>query len=125
MLAADAQHDSTCDQYPQSRATSEQIGDLGRRVEDLLEVVEDQQGWIVRQRGHHAIDQRLRPAFADAERLGDRRDEQVQVANRRQGDEGDGREIKLERASNRNGQTRLAGAAGSGQGHQPDIRPAQ
>ena len=119
MLPLKMQRPPGCRQHHHAGSGREQRGhDLGRAVQ-LFEIVQDQQGLTVAEMlGHGA-------GFAAAhiQALGDRLPHHLGITHGRQRDEEDiVRRSSAERGGGRQGQPRLAHAAGPGERQQPDVR---
>ena len=72
------------------------------------------------------LDERVAAGFPDAERLGDRRDDQARVAERRQVDEGDAvGEPGAQVFGGGDRQPRLADTTRADQRQQPHVRPRE
>ena len=67
-----------------------QLGDDGRGREEVLEVIEDEQRGAVAQGGDDAVGKRRAGGVVDADRVGDRGQDEVGVPERCEGHEPDG-----------------------------------
>jgi len=104
----------------QPGATIEERRQLGSDRHHLLQVVQQEQQVAASQRRRQGAPQRHAGNLAHAEGLGDRRDNEVGVADRRQTDEGDTvRELGRQVGADLERQPRLADPAGTGQRQQP------
>ncbi|MDF3039208.1 MAG: hypothetical protein K0Q71_1914, partial [Thermomicrobiales bacterium] len=96
------------------------------RLDDLLDVIQDQQQVAMAQDCRERLGDRSIAALADAQRPGDHRDDQRGIADRRQRYEGDAvGEGVLELIRDLEREPSLANAAGTGQCHEPDVIPVQ
>ena len=104
------------DQHVQSGRRLEQLADPRRRVDDLLEVVEHEQRLAIGQVAGEAVE-RCRPRrFHEREARRDRRDDQLRIADRVEGDEPRAiLELAGHPSRELDRQPRLARAAGTGQ----------
>jgi hypothetical protein len=126
VLAAQPERGATGDQQGQLRTGRQQRGQVGRGVDELFEVIQDQQHATSRQQGCEAVQRRTRGALACAKLLRDGGQDQRRIRDRRERDEGHAaRKRALQRASDLDRQTRLTNAAGAGQGDEPHVAPAE
>ena len=89
MLAVQMQGRAAGDEHLQPWRGGQQIGDQRRGVQHLLEVIEQQQHPFRTKEGAQALLDRPGGDLDHAERVGDRRGDQVWVADRREVDEED------------------------------------
>jgi hypothetical protein len=121
-LSRQVQRRAAGGQDGQAGSGSQEGGQRGRGIDDLLEVVEDEQKLAVTQGAQQPRLRRLILRLPHAQDLGDHRENQVALVHRRQRNEGDaagdaGGSIRCHPQR----EARLAGAAGSGEGEEPDI----
>ncbi len=110
----------------QARARAQEVGDVWRGFDDLLEIVEDEEQVFRPQRGGELFRRRPVGEFAQAQGVGDRRDDEVGIADRREGDKhGAVGEYYFQLGSGLDGEARLADAAGTGQRDEPDLGATQ
>ena len=115
-LAAHAQELAARNEQPQVRACLDERGQLRRRVDDLLEVVEHEQELALAD----VVRERALRADRPADRVGDER----RISDRGQADpEDSGHEVWDELAGRLDRQTRLAGAARAREGEQARSVP--
>ena len=111
-LAVDAQALAARDEDGEVRARGDERGQLGRRRDDLLEVVDEEQ--------ELALADVLGEAVAGAHGPGDRLADERRVAERGEADpDGAGAEVGDERGAGLERQAGLPGAAGAGQREEP------
>lgn len=120
LLARHVQGDACSDQAGKVRTATEQLGNDRACADHLLEVVEDEEDVALADLVRHEVDGRAGRVVHQPQRPGDRRRDQIRVADRLQGDEPHpvrmalrGRRRDLEREPG------LAGPAGSGERQQP------
>jgi hypothetical protein len=122
MLAIQVQNRPARDEQAETGRGGEQVADQRRGRQHLLEVVEDQQQVPIAEVPHHAAGERPVARLAHAEGLRDRRGDEVRVASRGEGDEGDaGGEVRREDLGHPQRQARLADAARTGQRQEADA----
>ena len=101
---------------------TKQCRDSWRRLDHLLDVVEDQQQVLSPQDCSQLLGQRPVAELGQVQRLGDRRQDELGIADRGQRDEDHPIcEKALHANGNLLGEARLAHATRSGQRHQPNI----
>ena len=109
-----------------ARAGAQEGGDVRRGLDDLLEVVEHQEQVFRPQRGGELLRRRPVGEFAQVQGVGDRRDDEVGIADRREGDEDRAvGEVRLQFGRHFDRQARLADPAGTGQRDEPDLGASQ
>jgi hypothetical protein len=122
VLAGNAQDGSARDEGCEGRAGGQEVDDQRPRVEDVLEVVQDQQHPTLPQRLADAPLDRPPAGLPDVERSGDGRTDQGRIADRGEGHEpdavGEGIGHFLGDAERESG---LADAAGTGEGQQANV----
>src|SRR5437868_1107172 len=122
MLPADAQRGATGHHDRQSATARKQAGDIDRRFDDLLEVVEDQQQVALAEVVADGIQCAAPVCLREAERSGDGRQDQRRLAYRGQIDEARAELIAaLDGGRGVDRQTRLARATWSSEREQSDI----
>ena len=125
VLGPDAQRGPAGGEHPQAGAATEQLRHLAGRVEDVLEVVEDEQVPPVPQRrgeGVHGPPALLHPAHGARHRGQD----QARVGERGQLDHRDrAGEVAGQRPGHREGEPGLPDPAGAGQREQPHPAGAE
>jgi hypothetical protein len=122
LLAVEVEDGPARDEHREVGRGGEQVADQRGGRQHLLEVVEDQQQGPPAKVPLHALGHRPVARLAHAEGLRDRRGDEVGVADRSEGDEGDtGDEVRGEGLGHPQGQARLADAAGAGQGQEADA----
>src|SRR5262249_11448598 len=125
-LAREAQRDPAGDEQLELGTRCQQFGKLRCSLEYLLEVVEQQQQCFLAQIVLEALKQRPASPLRDARWLGDRRDDQGRVADRRQIDDVDAIRKLVERFSRGlQRQASFADPAGARQCEQPRIGTLQ
>ena len=87
LLARHAEHGPAGHERLQPRAGAQEVGDVRRGVDDLLEVVQHQEQVFRPQRGGELLRRRPVGEFAQVQGVGDRRDDEVGIADRGEGDE--------------------------------------
>ena len=123
MLAGDAERRPRGHEQLQPRDRAEQVGDEWRRVDDLLEVVEDEEGGAGSQPVHDHVAGGPAARFAEPEGARDLRGHEPGVAHRVEGDEEDAVREAVDRvAGHLDREPRLAGAARTGQRDEPVAR---
>ena len=122
LLAADPQHDPARHEELRERRGRIQLHQHGRRLDDLLEVVEHDQHAASRQRVRDALVERRLAVVADAERIRDRRHEESGLEHALEQHEVDavGEEI-LDGPSGLDREPALADAAGADHAHHPAL----
>ena len=126
VLTGEAQRHSTGHQHFQAGCASQELPDLRRGRDDLLEVVEHEQELPVTYGVFEGLQRCARPGFADAQHLGNGGRDQRRISDRRQIDEPNTiREAIQQRGGEREGQARFAGAAGARQREQPHVIPQE
>ena len=126
MLAIEVQAAAAGDQHGEVGAGGKQAGHQGRRLQDVLEVVEDEQDQLVIEERGQALGQRRAAGVREADGLGNGGSDQRRIGDRGQGDEPDPvRERIGDDRGGRDGEPGLAGAAGTGQCQQADVGLAE
>jgi len=123
VLPCQVQRRAARHQELQARTRREQTGQVCRRRQHLLEVVEHQQQLSIAQLARQPLRDGLRSAATtDAQFARDGRGDEQRVANRRQIDEHDAvGEAVLDGPRQLDRQARFADPAGAGQGEQADL----
>ena len=117
VFSGEPQDRAAGDQAGQARAAGEQVHHGGCGVNDLLEVVQDEQGWLVAEGAGNVLQQRVSPTFAHAQRLGDGGQCEGGIGKRGEGHEPDSAgEALLQLCGNADGKACLAHAARASQG---------
>ena len=116
LLARDAQHGPARDDDADPRAGADEGADVGRSVDDLLEVVEQEQHPPLPDRAGDDVEGGRARALGDADRAGDRRQDEVGARDRLEGDEPDPVGVLVGRGGRQlEREPRLAGPARSGE----------
>ncbi len=124
-FAADLERLPARDQNREAGAGREEIDDIGRGIDNLLEVVEDQEHVLVVKAAGKASRQGI-AAFLDTEGAGDGGYDLGRVQDRRELDRDDAvLEVGAGFGSGGDGGAGLADTAGTGQGDQADVIPAK
>jgi hypothetical protein len=84
VLHRDVQGDPTGDEHGQIGAFLDERGDVDRRRNDLLEIVEDEENVLAAQRGRQTLEGRSVRCFTETECIGDGPKNPRRIANRRQ-----------------------------------------
>src|SRR5262245_51898787 len=87
MLAADTQDVTAGDDRLESRASTEEVRDPRRGLDDLLDVVKYQEQALLSQDGRELLVQRPIVELGQIQRLSDRRQNELGIADRGQRDE--------------------------------------
>jgi hypothetical protein len=126
LLAGEPQHCSAGGEDGEVGTGAQQIGDERCRVEDVLEVVQDQQRLPLPEELAQALLRRPRGRLPRTESLGDGRGNQDRIADRGEGNEPDAiGELGGDLLGDPDRQPRLADPARTGQGDQADAGPAE
>ena len=118
MLGGDPQRNAARDEEPQLGAAAHKLGDIGRRVDDLLEVVEDEQHLAVADERDDAVGERALLRLLHVERRCERGEEAARVGH--VGEPGERRavgELRRKRARDLGRKARLPDSARSGHRH--------
>ena len=122
ILARESQHDPAGGEDLQPSAVGQQRRDVGRGPDHLLEVVQDEQHLARAQLRHELLRQRTGARVAEAEGPGDRRQDELRVAQRGQFDEADaGGERRSNLLRDPEGEAGLADPSRAGQGDERDV----
>ena len=89
VFALDTQHGAAGHQQLELQAGREQAGELGRRREHLLEVVQQQHELLIVQEGFEALARQPLPTLVQAQRVGNGRYDLLGVADDREPDKTD------------------------------------
>ena len=126
LLAPDAQGRAAGDEHDEIRARFDHVGHLGRRPQQVFEVVEHQEQPLLSQAGTQDLTRGPALRLPQAERPRDGRDHERGVVERRQPDE---RHPVPEQTCGvsryANSETRLSDASHPREGEQPDLRAAE
>jgi hypothetical protein len=126
VLGVQAEHDPAGDQQFQPGCGGQQVGQPWRRLQNLLEVVQQEEELPLPQVLLQPIEESPRLGLAHVEGLGKNGEDPAGIAERRQGDEEDTvREVVGQPGGDLEGQPGLTGAAGTGERDQTDVRAPQ
>jgi hypothetical protein len=121
-LHGEAQRLAAGDQRPQPGTGRQQARDQRRRLDDLLEVVQDQEQRLVAQGCGQPLDDRAVPDLPHAQRLSNDRRDEGGIGQRRQVDEGDAiSELTGKAHGNLEREAGLADPARTGQGDERHV----
>ena len=119
-LAAHAERLAARRQHREPRAGAQQLlGELRALLHQVLAVVEDEQHPVAADLGHEQLERRRAGALGEVQHGRDVRGERVAVGERREVHPGDAGEVGGRAQRRLAGESRLAAAAGAGEGQQP------
>ena len=122
MLPRDAKHRTAGDQTHQVRAPREEFGQKRRCLDDVLEVVEDEQGILPLQEVRDPLQERSMAGLTHVQRLRDRREDQGGVTDGGQRHEPDPiGKVPRGLLGDPQGEPGLADPTGSGEGQEADV----
>ena len=126
VLAREVKRRAARDECLQIRCRGEKRANSRAGIEELLEVVEDEEEVLVAQVVLQRLGERLAGPFPHRKRLGDRRDEEMRIADRGEVDEEDSvLEIRDQFRRHLERETGLAGATRSRERDKPNALSAQ
>src|SRR5215208_3291869 len=121
MLTRDAKERSTGHEAGEMRAPRKEFGDERRRFDDVLEVVEDEQGILPLQEVRDPLHERAMASFPHVQRWRDRGEDQSWVTDGGQWHEPEPvREVAGDGLGHPQGESSLADTARAGEGHEAD-----